>query len=121
MIRSRLRNTFLKHPANENKKNYRKQRNFCVSLLRKEKKHCFEKLDSKNISDNKIFWKTLKPLFSEKCRLPVNVTLVKENDVISDNGNITDILNIYHNHSHKPYHNHQRLFSGNIFGFSQFF
>ena len=38
MIRSRLRNTFLKHPTNENKKKYRKQRNFCVSLLRKEKK-----------------------------------------------------------------------------------
>ena len=38
MIRSRLRNTFLKHPTNENKKNYRKQRNFCISLLRKEKK-----------------------------------------------------------------------------------
>ena len=37
-IRSRRRNTFLKHPTNENKKNYRKQRNFCVSLLRKERK-----------------------------------------------------------------------------------
>ena len=38
MVRSRLRNTFLKHPANENKNNYGKERNFCVSLLRKEKK-----------------------------------------------------------------------------------
>ena len=38
IIRSRLRNTFLKHPTNEKKKNYRKQRNFCISLLRKEKK-----------------------------------------------------------------------------------
>ena len=38
MIRSRPRNTFLKHPRNENKKNYIKQRHFCVSLLRKEKK-----------------------------------------------------------------------------------
>ena len=32
------RNTFLKHPTNENKKIYEKQRNFRVSLLRKEKK-----------------------------------------------------------------------------------
>ena len=38
MIRSRVRNTFLKHPTNENKKNYRKQRNFSVNLLRTEKK-----------------------------------------------------------------------------------
>ena len=59
----------------------------------------------------------MKPLFSDKSRLPVNVTLVKENDVISDNGKIADVLNINHNHCH----NHQRLFSGNVFGFSQFF
>ena len=38
MIRSTVRNAFLKHPANENKKNYRKQRNFSVHLLRTEKK-----------------------------------------------------------------------------------
>ena len=41
MITSRLRNTFLKHRTNENKKNYRKQRNFCVSLLRKEERNYF--------------------------------------------------------------------------------
>ena len=74
MITSRLRNTFLKHRTNENKKNYRKQTNFCVSLLRKEEKNYFENLDTKNIGDNKTFWKTVKPLLSDKCRLPVNVT-----------------------------------------------
>ena len=46
MITSRLRNTFLKHRTNENKKNYRKQTNFCVSLLRKEEKNYFENLDT---------------------------------------------------------------------------
>ena len=68
------------------KKNYRKQRNFCVSLLRKKKreKNCFENLDTKNISDNKTFWKTMRPLLSNNCRLPVNVTLVKETDVFND-------------------------------------
>ena len=91
IIRSRLRNTFLKHPTNENKKNYRKQRNFCVSLLRKEKKKFFENLPTKNIIDNKTFWKTVQPLLSDKCRLPV--TLVKENDVISDNGKIAGVFN----------------------------
>ena len=54
MVRSRLRKTFLKHSTNENKKNYKKQINFCVSLLRKEKKNYFENLDTKNISDNKM-------------------------------------------------------------------
>ena len=32
MIRSRLRNIFLKHSANEKQKKFWKQRNFCVSL-----------------------------------------------------------------------------------------
>ena len=35
----------------------------------------------------------MKPLLFDKCKLPVNVTLVKENDVISDNGKIADIFN----------------------------
>ena len=55
MVRSSLRNAFLKHPTNKNKKHYGKERNFCVSLLRKKKKNYFENLDTKNISDNKTF------------------------------------------------------------------
>ena len=35
----------------------------------------------------------MKTLLSNKCRLPVNVTLVKEDNVISDNGKIADIFN----------------------------
>ena len=61
MVSSRLGNTFVKDPTNQNKKNYGKQKSFCVSLLRKEKKNYFENLD------NKTFWKTVKPLLSNKC------------------------------------------------------
>ena len=92
MVRSRLRNTFLKHPTNDKtsfcvslllrntflKHPTNDKTNFCISLLRKEKKNYFENLDTKNNSDNKTFWKTVKPLLSNNCRLPVNVTLVKE-------------------------------------------
>ena len=93
MITSRLRNTFLKHRTNENKTNYKKQRNFCVTLLKKEEKNYFENLDTKNIGDNKTFWKTVKLLLSDKFKLPVNVTWVKKNDVISDNGKTGDVFN----------------------------
>ena len=92
MVRSSLRNAFLKYPTNKNKKHYGKERNFCVSLLRKKKKNYFENLDTKNISDNKTFQTTVKPLLSSKCRLPVSVALVNENDVISDNGKIAMIF-----------------------------
>ena len=37
MTRSRLRNRFLKNPNKNNKAKFKKQRNFCVNLLRREK------------------------------------------------------------------------------------
>ena len=37
MTRTRLRNKFLKDRSEENKKKYSKQRNYCVSRLRKSK------------------------------------------------------------------------------------
>ena len=35
----------------------------------------------------------MKLLLSNKCRLKLNVTLVKENDEISDNGKVADVFN----------------------------
>ena len=47
MQRTRFRNKFLKNPTDLNKVLYNKQRNYCVSLLRKEKKEYFAKLNEK--------------------------------------------------------------------------
>ena len=32
-----------------------------ISLLKKDEKNFFENVDTKNISDSKTFWKTVKP------------------------------------------------------------
>ena len=66
MQRTKLRNKFLKVPSAENKFSYNKQTNWCVSLLRKEKKKYFANLNEKDITDNKNFWQTIKPFLSEK-------------------------------------------------------
>ena len=55
MQRIRFRNKFLKIPADENRYIYTKQRNLCVSLLRKEKKQYFTKLNEKYITGNRKF------------------------------------------------------------------
>ena len=55
MTRSRLRNKYLKNRNEENGAIYVKQRNHCVSLLRKSKKRYFENLDERNLMDNKLF------------------------------------------------------------------
>ena len=66
MTRSRLRNRFLRNRNEENRELFRKQRNKCVSLLPKSKKDYFKNLNEKNITDNKRFWKTVKPFLSKK-------------------------------------------------------
>ena len=66
MKRSRLKNRFLKNPNNENELKYKKQRNYCVNVLNKAKKKYFNSLNNRNISNNKEFWKVVKPFFQKK-------------------------------------------------------
>ena len=50
MLRSKLRNKFLKSRSNKDREAYKKQRNLCVSLLRQNKKDYFETLDMKSVT-----------------------------------------------------------------------
>ena len=95
MERTRLRNTFLRNPTVANKLAYTKQRNFCVSLLRKVKREYFANLNEKNIADNKNFWQTVKPFLSEKNKSREKITLVKNEEVISDDAEVVNALNNY--------------------------
>ena len=63
MERTRFRNRFLKNTTDENRLVFTRQKYFCVSFLRKEKKHYFAKLNEKNITDNSKFWQTAKQFF----------------------------------------------------------
>ena len=93
MERTHLRNKFLKNPTNENRLAYTSKINFCVSLLRNEKKY-FANLNEKNITDNKKFWQAVKPFLSEKNKSREKITLVKENDeIISDDVEVANTLN----------------------------
>ena len=84
MQRKCLRNTYLKNPTNQNRLTYAKQRNFCLSLLRKEKKEYFANLSVKNIIDNKKFCHTVKLFLSDKIKSRENVILVSNEKVTSD-------------------------------------
>ena len=66
MKRSRLRNKFLNTKSDIDRKAYNKQRNLCVSLIRREKKNFFDNISTHDITDNKTFWKKVKPLFTYK-------------------------------------------------------
>ena len=53
MKRSRLRNKFLNTKNDIDRKAYNKQRNLCVSLIRREKKIFFNNISKRDITDNK--------------------------------------------------------------------
>ena len=77
MTRSRLRNKYLRNKNEDNRALYVKQRNYCVSLLRKSKKKYYENLDERNLIDNKLFWKTIKRSFSDKIVTRDGIHLLK--------------------------------------------
>ena len=95
MTRSRFLNRYRKNPTDLNKTEYKKQRNFCVSLLRKIKKKFFNNLEVKSVIDNKKFWKVVKPNFSEMLLKTNTITLVVEDKIVSDKQEIADNFNLY--------------------------
>ena len=94
MVRSRLRNKFLKLKTMESRTKYKKQRNFWVSLFRKTKKKFYENLNPNLVTDNKKFWKQVKPFFSDKTPL-INNILLEDNKIVSDNIACAEILNTF--------------------------
>ena len=74
--RSKLKK-YNKYRTEGNWVNYKKERNFCVNLLRKTKTEYFQKLNVKDLSNRK-FWKTIKSFFSNKGLLKENNRLITE-------------------------------------------
>ena len=64
MTRSRLKYKFNKNSSAKNWNSYEKQRNFCLKFLRQTKEKDFNSINIKKVSDNKKFWKSVKPFFS---------------------------------------------------------
>ena len=79
---TRLRKNLLRNRSDENKRKYSKQRNYCVSLLRKTKKNYYSNLNEKEIKDNKTFWKTVKPFFSDKTPSDEKITLIEKDEIM---------------------------------------
>ena len=66
MIISRCKNAYYKNETVEKWEQYRRLRNECVKMTKKVKRDYFQKLNINSVNDNKTFWKTVKPYFSNK-------------------------------------------------------
>ena len=66
MVRTKLLNKFRKENSFINELEYKRQRNFCTTLIKKTKRNFYNNLNVNKITDNKSCWKTVKPSFTEK-------------------------------------------------------
>ena len=110
MKKSKLKNNFNKNRKHENWCKYKTQRNYCVNLLRKSKKQYFSHINISDVADNKSFWKSVKPYFSNKGSNTNKIALV-ENDAIIKNDRVTSktmntfFINITKKLNLKPFKN----------------
>ena len=93
MLRSRLRNKYNEDRTAENWNKFRKQRNSCVKLVRKEKRNYYNNLDISHITDNKKFWKTVKPFFSDKLHSNNKIVLTEGEKIISNDVEVAETMN----------------------------
>ena len=93
MRRSKLKNDYNKNRSYENWNSYKKQRNFCVKLLRKTKSEYYKNIDIKSLSDNKKFWRTIKPYFSNKGLNKNQIFLSEKGKLLDDPKEVASTLN----------------------------
>ena len=74
-------------------KAYKKQKNFCSRLYKKERQRFFNNLNPLFVTDNKLFWKTIKPFFSNKGNYGSQIKLVEKDEVLQDDDLIAKELN----------------------------
>ena len=95
MHRSKLKNTYNKNKSDEDHKAYKRQRNRCVKLLRNAKNSYFRNIDLSNLTDNRKFWKAIKPVFAYKIQTAPSIPLEKNGELISDDRKIAELFNNY--------------------------
>ena len=92
MIRTQLLNKFRKENSFINELGYKRQRNFCTTLIKKIKRNFYNNLNVNKITDNKSFWKTVKPSFTEKTLKGEKIVLVENYSIFSEENKVAEIF-----------------------------
>ena len=112
MNRTSFRNKFLRSRSTEDRSAYKQQINFCLIvsvLLEKQRKDYYNNLDHKKVTGSKSFWRTVKPLFSDKNSSFSKITLIENKLLLNDDdekfsSTLNDFLsNVVSNLNTPPY------------------
>ena len=82
MQRTRVQNKYDNDSTEENLKAFNKQRNKCVKILRRAKRDYYRNIDLGKLTDNHQFWKTAKPLFSDKVQVNTSISLIEDGKMV---------------------------------------
>ena len=93
MKRSELATKYRARPNEENQKAFKKQRNFCNRLYKKERKKYYNNLDLRKITDNSKFWNTVKPCLSNKGTTSQKISLKEGEEIVTEDSKIANVLN----------------------------
>ena len=91
MRRSYLEGKYYKTGDTEMGRLYRKQRNFFSRLYKKERKKYYTRLDIRKVTDNKKFWKTMKPFLTGKGINSDKIKLIENDKILDEDGEVTEI------------------------------
>ena len=95
MKRIQLQHRYFKIRSGENVKLFKRQRNFCSRLYKRERKKYFNNLDLNKITDNRRFWKTVKPVLSVKGVNTPKIYLVDKGKAVTEDKEVAKTLNQY--------------------------
>ena len=88
-----MENQYYKNKSDTNLRVYKRQKNYCSRLYKKERKKYYASLDIKKVTDNKKFWKTMKPFFSDKGAGKTDIILIEGDKIIQADSEIADVMN----------------------------
>ena len=90
MRRSYLEKKVFKKKIDQSLKVYKKQKNYCSRLYKKEIKKFFNGLNSSFVTENKLFQKKVKPFFSDKGNYGANIKLVEGEEFLQNDSKIAE-------------------------------
>ena len=90
MKRTMLKNKYHKNKTLSSQMEYKKHKNYTNRLAKKEKADRISKLNFSNIKGSKEFWKCIGPFFSNNSIKSQQITLVKDDKIVSDDKEVAD-------------------------------
>lgn len=89
---NRLRYMYNKEKTEEDLKAFKKQRNKHMKLLNRTKFEYYRGIDLCKLTDNHKFWKTVKPLFSDKEQVNSYISLIGDGKMVNQDSQIADMF-----------------------------